>query len=107
VRWDSKGAQTLNVESQICSPFPQDALPALETLATQASQEANVVYLLAKLYRLTGQKEKSTIAFAHARDLNPKLSGAIKSFTEGQDRADEESGDEGKTDADEGLTAAE
>jgi len=96
--------QLLNGEK--CSAF-QDALPALQTLATLASQEANVVYLLAKLYRLTGQKDKSTIAFAHARDLNPKLSSAIKSFTEGQDRADEESRDEERTEADEGLTTGE
>jgi len=69
---------------------PQEALPALEDLAVRASQESNVVYLLGKLYRMTGQIEKSTIAFAHARDLNPKLSASIKAFIEGHDNADAE-----------------
>ncbi len=72
----------------------QEALPALEDLAVRASQESNVVYLLGKLYRMTGQIEKSTIAFTHARDLNPKLSASIKAFIEGHDDGGEETMDE-------------
>ncbi len=67
----------------------QEALPELEALAIATPQEGNVMLLLGKVYHLVGNKEKSTIAFAAARDLHPKLASAIRTFVEREEHEGE------------------
>lgn len=57
----------------------QKALPLLEDLSKTCSNEASVMFLLGKLYRLMGNREKAMCAFTYARDLHPKLANAISS----------------------------
>jgi anaphase-promoting complex subunit 3 len=62
----------------------------LEPLSKQAPDEANIFFLLGKCYLRSGDSVKSTIAFTTARELQPKLEGAIKIAIE----HDGEEGDE-------------
>jgi len=74
-------------------------LPILVDLARTSSIEASVLFLLGKLYRIMGNHTSATEMFTHARDLNPRLAGAIAGMTarlggeEGS--SDEESGEDG------------
>jgi len=62
----------------------------LEPLSEQAPDEANIFFLLGKCYLKSGENVKATIAFTSARELQPKLEGAIKTAMEN----DGEEGDE-------------
>lgn len=54
----------------------QNALTDLTELRDLAPDEANVPFVLGKLFRVMGRKVDATRAFTVARDLDPKL-GAI------------------------------
>jgi anaphase-promoting complex subunit 3 len=68
----------------------QEAISSLEPLSKQAPDEANIFFLLGKCYLRSGENVKATIAFTSARELQPKLEGAIKTAMEN----DGEEGDE-------------
>lgn len=51
----------------------------LEDLSKTCSNEASVMFLLGKLYRLMGDRDRAMRAFIYARDLHPKLANAISS----------------------------
>lgn len=74
----------------------QKALPLLEDLAKTCSNEASVLFLLGKLYRLMGDRTRAMRAFIYARDLHPKLAGAITSVMK---TGEEEDGDEAEAEA--------
>ncbi|KAG8970835.1 anaphase-promoting complex subunit cdc27 [Tulasnella sp. 419] len=57
--------------------FYEQALKDLEDLRDLAPDEANVPFLLGKLYRVMGRKTDATESFTVARDLDPKLGGVI------------------------------
>lgn len=60
----------------------------LTELRDLAPDEANVPYVLGKVYRRMGRKVEATRAYTCARDLDPKLGGVIGHILE-------EMGDEG------------
>ncbi|KAJ7285681.1 hypothetical protein C8J57DRAFT_1285528 [Mycena rebaudengoi] len=67
----------------------------LETLRISSPEESNVVFQLAKVYRLVGDDVKSAQLLAIARDISPKSVSKIKKLLEtvkdetGDDRMDE------------------
>ncbi|KAJ7632461.1 hypothetical protein FB45DRAFT_912493 [Roridomyces roridus] len=72
----------------------QDAVRDLETLRSSSPEEANVVFQLAKVYRLLGDDVKSAQLLAIARDISPKSVSKIKKLLdtvkdEREDRMDE------------------
>lgn len=82
---------------EICAnSVPQQALPLLEDLSKTCSNEASVLFLLGKLYRLMGDRTRAMRAFIYARDLHPKLAGAITSVMK---TGEEEDGDEAEAEA--------
>lgn len=58
----------------------QEALPLLLDLARTSSNEASVLFLLGRLYGLLGNRTAAMEMYTHARDLNPKLAGAIQTL---------------------------
>ncbi|KAG7092407.1 hypothetical protein E1B28_008764 [Marasmius oreades] len=58
------------------------AIKDLEYLRTTSPEEANVVFQLAKAYRLVGDEVKSAQLLAIARDISPKSIGKIKKLLE-------------------------
>lgn len=95
------GLGYLNVSS-ILSTYPeslltlalcslQDAFPILQDLARVSSEEASVVFMLGKVYRLMGNHTASMEMFTRARDLNPKLAGAMQNLVvNGTDGSEQE-----------------
>lgn len=70
----------------------QEAVSALEPLSRQAPDEANIFFLLGKCYLRLGRRAEATVALTTARELQPKLEGAIKVTIEnnGEDEEDED-----------------
>jgi len=72
-----------------------DAARDLETLRSSSPEESNVVFQLAKVYRLLGDDVKSAQLLAIARDISPKSVSKIKKLLDtvkdetGEDRMDE------------------
>ncbi|KAF7304666.1 TPR-REGION domain-containing protein [Mycena kentingensis (nom. inval.)] len=56
----------------------RDAIQDLETLRNTSPEESNVVFQLAKVYRLVGDELKSAQLLAIARDIAPKSLSKIK-----------------------------
>lgn len=71
----------------------QLAIEDLEALRDSSPDESNVVFQLAKVYRLIGDKAKSAQTLAAARDLSPKSVSKIQKLLETV--TDEEVMDEG------------
>lgn len=65
----------------------------MEALRDSSPDESNVVFQLAKVYRLIGDKAKSAQTLAAARDLSPKSVSKIQKLLETV--TDEEVMDEG------------
>jgi predicted Zn-dependent protease len=71
----------------------QRAVYDLERLRDAAPEEANVIFQLARVYRLLGDELKSAQLLAAARDVAPKSIGKIRKLLEtvrDEDAADEE-----------------
>ncbi|KAH7924550.1 TPR-like protein [Leucogyrophana mollusca] len=69
-----------------------DAIQDLEQLRDSSPEESNVVFQLAKVYRLMGDEVKSAHWLAIARDISPKSVNKIKKLIDTV--KDEESGDD-------------
>ena len=72
----------------------QAAVEDLEFLRNSTPEESNVVFQLAKVYRLLGNVVKSQQTLAAARDISPKSLSKIKKLLdtvkdEGDDKMDE------------------
>ena len=70
----------------------QAAIEDLEYLRSTAPEESNVVFQLAKVYRLIGDETKSAQTLAVARDISPKSVHKIKKLLEtvqDEDKMDE------------------
>lgn len=67
----------------------QEAIAGLEPLSCEAPDEANIHFLLGKCYLRQGRRGDATVAFTSARELQPKLEGAIKSAMEADGEEDE------------------
>ncbi|KAK7014999.1 TPR-like protein [Favolaschia claudopus] len=71
------------------------AVEDLETLRSTSPEESNVIFQLAKVYRLLGDEVKSAQFLAFARDISPKSASKIKKLLDtvkdevGDDRMDE------------------
>ena len=67
----------------------------MEYLRNSTPEESNVVFQLAKVYRLMGDETKSAQTLAVARDISPKSINKIKKLLEtvkdegGEDKMDE------------------
>ena len=77
----------------LANDIVQEAISALEPLSREAPDEANIQFLLGKCYLRQGRRGEATVAFTYARELLPKLEGAIKTAMEANGEEDEE-GDE-------------
>lgn len=67
----------------------QEAIAALEPLSREAPDEANIHFLLGKCYLRQGRRADATVAFTSARELQPKLEGAIRSAMEANGEDDD------------------
>jgi anaphase-promoting complex subunit 3 len=72
----------------------QEAIQDLEYLRRTTPEEANVIFQLAKVYRLIGDAVRSAQALAVARDIAPKSLNKMKRLLEtvrddGDDKMDE------------------
>jgi len=74
----------------------QPAIRDLEELRMMTPEESNVVFQLAKVYRLVGNEVKSAQMLAIARDISPKSANKIKKLLDtakdelvGDDKMDE------------------
>jgi len=72
----------------------QVAVEDLEFLRSSTPEESNVIFQLAKVYRLLGNVLKSAQTLAAARDISPKSMNKIKKLLEtvkdeGDDKMDE------------------
>lgn len=65
---------------KIC--HPQQAIQDLEILRDTSPEESNVIFQLAKVYRLVGDELKSAQLLAVARDNAPKSLNKIKKLLE-------------------------
>lgn len=65
---------------KIC--HPQQAIQDLEILRDTSPEESNVIFQLAKVYRLVGDEVKSAQLLAVARDNAPKSLNKIKKLLE-------------------------
>lgn len=72
--------------------FAQAAVRDLEWLRDSTPEESNVIFQLARAYRLIGDEVKSAQMLAVARDVSPKSVNKIKKLLETV--KDEEAGDE-------------
>jgi anaphase-promoting complex subunit 3 len=72
----------------------KEAVFALEPLSKKAPDEANVFFLLGKCFLRLDKRGEATIAFTSARELQPKLEGAIRAAIESNGEDDEEEDDE-------------
>jgi anaphase-promoting complex subunit 3 len=60
----------------------QQAIQDLEILRDSSPEESNVVFQLAKVYRLVGDEVKSAQLLAIARDTSPKSVNKLKKLLE-------------------------
>lgn len=60
----------------------QEAVEDLHKLRDSSPEESNVVFQLAKVYRLMGDETKSAQWLAIARDLSPKSGNKLKKLIE-------------------------
>lgn len=60
----------------------QQAIEDLEILRDSSPEESNVVFQLAKVYRLIGDEVKSAQLLAVARDASPKSTNKLKKLLE-------------------------
>lgn len=74
----------------------QEAIEDLQKLRDSSPEESNVVFQLAKVYRLVGDEAKSAHWLAIARDMSPKSTNKLKKLIEtvkdgegGEDQMDE------------------
>lgn len=87
--------QILICVSGVSCIVSQAAVSDLETLRSSSPEESNVVFQLAKVYRLLGDDVKSAQLLAIARDISPKSVSKIKKLLDtvkdetGDDRMDE------------------
>lgn len=73
------------------SHYHQAAVEDLEFLRNATPEESNVIFQLAKVYRLLGNVVKSAQTLAAARDMSPKSLSKIKKLLETvKDEGDEE-----------------
>ena len=63
----------------------QEALKDLQYLRDTSPEESNVLFQLAKVYRLLGDSVKFTQLLAEVRDVAPKSLAKIRKLTEGVD----------------------
>jgi anaphase-promoting complex subunit 3 len=79
----------------INTAIQQEAIEDLEMLRDTSPEESNVVFQLAKVYRLVGDEVKSAQLLAVARDVSPKSVNKLKKLLEtvkdeeGEDEMDE------------------
>ncbi|KAF8810137.1 TPR-like protein [Phlegmacium glaucopus] len=73
----------------------QPAVEDLEFLRNATPEESNVVFQLAKVYRLLGNVVKSAQTLAAARDISPKSMNKIKKLLETVKDTDDDMMDEG------------
>ncbi|RSH87314.1 anaphase-promoting complex subunit cdc27 [Saitozyma podzolica] len=66
-----------------------DAIAALEPLARTAPDEAQVHFLLGKCYLRNHRRGEATVCFTAARELQPKLEGAIRATIEANGEEEE------------------
>lgn len=64
------------------APRGQEAIKDLEYLKRTTPEEANVIFQLAKVYRLVGNEVKSAQTLAAARDIAPKSINKMKRLLE-------------------------
>jgi anaphase-promoting complex subunit 3 len=89
------GASVRERISALSSRFVQLAVQDLEYLRNSTPEESNVVFQLAKVYRLLGDETKSAQTLAVARDISPKSLSKIKKLLDtvkdemGDDKMDE------------------
>lgn len=74
--------------------YPQLAVQDLEFLRDLSPDESNVVFQLARVYRLLGDKVKSAQLLAVARDVSPKSVKKIERLLELSKDEDAEAMDE-------------
>lgn len=60
----------------------QEAIEDLQKLRDSSPEESNVVFQLAKVYRLVGDEAKSAQWLAIARDISPKSVNKLKKLIE-------------------------
>lgn len=60
----------------------QQAIEDLEILRDSSPEESNVVFQLAKVYRLIGDEVRSAQLLAVARDASPKSTNKLKKLLE-------------------------
>ena len=65
-----------------CLPPIQAAVQDLEALRDTSPDESNVIFQLAKVYRLMGDSVKSAQMLAVARDVSPKSVNKIRKLLE-------------------------
>lgn len=81
--------------STLLTADTQAAVQDLEHLRSTTPEESNVVFQLAKVYRLLGNEAKSAHTLAVARDISPKSLNKIKKLLDtvkdemGDDKMDE------------------
>ncbi|KAK1924267.1 hypothetical protein DB88DRAFT_540332 [Papiliotrema laurentii] len=62
-----------------------EAISLLAPMSRTAPDEAQIQFLLAKCYLQKGMRVEATLCFTSARELNPKLEGAIKTAMGGDE----------------------
>jgi len=67
----------------------EEAASDLERLRDVSPEESNVVFQLARVYRLMGNETKATQTLAVARDMSPKSLSKIKKLLESKEASDE------------------
>lgn len=65
--------------SMLAEADRQEAIAELEPVARTSSDEPDVHFLLGKCYLKTRRNSEAIIAFTTAREINPKLEGAVRS----------------------------
>jgi anaphase-promoting complex subunit 3 len=68
----------------------QEAISDLEYLKNVTPDESNVIFQLAKVYRLVGDVVKSAQLLAAARDVSPKSVGKIRRLVDVEADVDRE-----------------
>ncbi len=74
---------------------PQEAVQDLEHLRDTSPEESNVLFQLARVYRLMGDEVKFAQLLAEVRDVAPKSAGKIRKLVETVADVGEETMDEG------------
>ncbi|WVR07101.1 hypothetical protein IAU60_004140 [Kwoniella sp. DSM 27419] len=87
---DSPMVQFKRIRALVALQRFDEAIALLEPLSREAPDEANIVFLLGKCYLRKDRRGDATIAFTTARDLQPKLEGAIKATLEANGEEEEE-----------------